>query len=194
MFAYCLNNPGNYHDPSGNLCFQSCRGDIDPMTGIADFTGGGSVGRSCALMAYTPDSLQEQSLMNEDFMWTHSSNGFYEEETLSGSFKLLALSLTQFTLFSFDFTALKGSWELDDVSLSLMDLIYAEAAVSVGFDGINVGALVALWAPSVTIKTDIGDITLGAYVGTWGAKVEVSEDNIGWSFGFGAIGFSFGIQ
>jgi len=44
MFAYCLNNPSNYHDPSGNFCLLSCNGEVDLFTrGVTDFSFGGNL-------------------------------------------------------------------------------------------------------------------------------------------------------
>ena len=44
MFAYCMNNPSNYHDPSGNFCLLSCNGEVDLFTrGVTDFSFGGNL-------------------------------------------------------------------------------------------------------------------------------------------------------
>ena len=182
MFAYCMNNPVNGIDPCGS-CFHhwkfwkacdKCKKKNSyekfPIEKLKNDDGSFSLGDN---RRFKPNSVYHEQVLRVK-PTPISVNAKKGNENISAGIEADILT---------------GGWEGDYVDLSLLDVGHAEASVNVSRKGVNVGALVSIWSPSLEVDCFIFTLTLSAEVGALGyrAKADDTGIKIGGAAGIGGF-------
>jgi hypothetical protein len=179
MFAYCLNNPVNGSDPCGT-CFhqwkfweacENCKNNPSRLP-IEKF-----VNKDGTISFYDNQRFKRNSIFHEQFLvfTPNKPNISLKEKSIAagGSFDLIT-----------------GGWETEHMDLSLFDFGHAEANFRYSLkEGSDIGALVSIWSPSVSIDFGWFAITYEAEIGAVGYKYQRDEKSIRFGSALGVGGF-----
>ena len=190
MFAYCLNNPANCSDSSGNTCVITFSGDINllvrDLSGFHSAIGGGSGGGGLiSTKPKTSGSLKE----TEKSLWGGTGHG----KTLPWEFDLLSVSNEGFTIIDASVSVIDASVEWSHSSVTFARFFSAEASAGITKeDGLHAGFLASMLSADATISFWIFEVELTGYLGAVGAEASLNTNGL--SFAFAPCGFGGGLS
>ena len=194
MFAYCLNNPSNYHDPSGNACIMSCHGRVDLfMSNLSDFAGGGG-GMSCWVSAapqYIGETKGEgflkDTIHNIPGGQAHGRMGYYQYE-------IFALDTSGVVVADASVALADATLCYEHSSLTLLRLFSADLFMGMTLeDGLAIEAMASILSTSGEIQLGALSFSATAYVGGIGFNAGILVD--GFTIGFAkGVGFEVTIR
>jgi len=194
MFAYCMNNPSNYHDPSGNACIMSCHGRVDLfMSNLSDFAGGGG-GMSCWVSAapqYIGETKGEgflkDTIHNIPGGQAHGRMGYYQYE-------IFALDTSGVVVADASVALTDATLCYEHSSLTLLRLFSADLFMGMTLeDGLAIEAMASILSTSGEIQLGALSLSATAYVGGIGFNAGILVD--GFTIGFAkGVGFEVTIR
>ena len=195
MFAYCLNNPVNRLDPSGQASSQEIQNIIDELLKRKKSTGKTLAdllnvkrAEAAARAAPKPNSFQRDFALYDSRRFDPLK--LFHEQIFGGSFSGPTANLKdhELGLAALDISLYKGGWQWKYVELNPLNAGQASAYLGKGKNYFGLGAMATAWAPDFTLKINGWEITLGADVGSIGAILGVHKGKVKLG-GAAAVGF-----
>ena len=188
MFAYCGNNPVNYSDPSG------CRfGPTDNQIKAIYYLALGE--RGTALLQLQREARNGEFPI-EFFAYQNYEpccGGIIYGQILAGKISGPVITDEGITLAGCDISLIRCYIEWDYFIVSIGDMFNVNTSAGFSFSEATLGAMVSVWSPSVTVKTDRGLFTYTFHVGAIGGSVGADQEH-GVHFDVAPGGFGFGFS